>query len=118
MESQHTKQQSTLITSLREQVSSSPAGAPEPSNEGISPDVLISSSSDSLARDDRLEQTLQMNRNLERELRLMASAWHDQNVRLLSSATSSRSQPAREHKSFLGKQRRIVQDALVGKSTG
>lgn len=69
--------------------------------------------------DIRLEEALLQKVNLERELQLMASAWYDQNNRLMSNTVNvsmSRGRPPPEPKSFLGRQRRLVETALTGRS--
>ena len=66
----------------------------------------------------RLEEALLQKGNLERELQLMASAWYDQNNRLMSNtanASMSRGRPPTEPKSFLGRQRRLVETIMTGK---
>jgi len=113
---QHTHQQSALIAHLRRQLSSTPT--PE------TPDIIATSS---LPADpaqqapvplqpDQLDETLQENLHLRRENRLMASAWYDQNRRLMNSNISvSRGRPMPEPRSFLGRQRKVVEDVMIGK---
>jgi len=67
----------------------------------------------------RFQEAVRQNANLERELQLMASAWYDQNTRLMSNTVSTsmyRGRPPPEPRSFLGKQRRLIDGVLTGRS--
>ncbi|KIW28791.1 uncharacterized protein PV07_04665 [Cladophialophora immunda] len=78
------------------------------------------SSSHSLDEESEIERLTNQNIILQRELRLMASAWYDQNLRLASasSATSGRNRGignAGEPRGFLGRQRRRVDAVAFGR---
>jgi len=65
---------------------------------------------------DQLEDALQSNQQLRREIQLLASAWYDQNQRhMYDNASAPRGKVAPEPRSFLGKQRRVVEDVMIGK---
>jgi hypothetical protein len=67
----------------------------------------------------RFQEAIRQKANLERELQLMASAWYDQNTRLMSNAVNTsmhRGRPPPEPRSFLGKQRRLIDGVLTGRS--
>jgi hypothetical protein len=67
---------------------------------------------------DQLEVALRSNQQLRRETQLIASAWYDQNQRrVYEDASAPRSRPLPEPRSFLGKQRRVVEDVMIGKSS-
>ena len=77
-------------------------------------------SSQSLDEESELERLACQNTVLHRELKLMASAWYDQNLRLasMSSAASGRSRGmgnAGEPRGFLGRQRRKVDAVAIGR---
>jgi hypothetical protein len=82
------------------------------SSETVQPDVGLESNS-------RFQEAIIEKANLERELQLMASAWYDQNTRLMSNTVSTstyRGRPPPEPRSFLGKQRRLIDGVLTGRS--
>jgi hypothetical protein len=85
----------------------------------VPPPATTSAPSDlSPESDIPLEEALTQKANLERELQLMASAWYDQNNRLMSNTVSvamSRGRPPTEPKSFLGRQRKLVDSVLTGR---
>ncbi|KIW67966.1 hypothetical protein PV04_03944 [Phialophora macrospora] len=69
-----------------------------------------------------IERLTNQNTILHRELKLMASAWYDQNLRLasMSSATSGRSRGNGnfgEPRGFLGRQRRRMDAVMVGRAS-
>ncbi|OCT45507.1 M protein repeat protein [Cladophialophora carrionii] len=67
-----------------------------------------------------IERLTNQNTILHRELKLMASAWYDQNLRLasMSSAASARSRGNFvEARGFLGRQRRRVDAAIAGRAS-
>ena len=61
--------------------------------------------------------TVKMERdNLQREVALMASAWYDQNTRLIGNPGQfGRGRAGQESRSFLGRQRRMVGDLVMGR---
>ncbi|OAP57879.1 hypothetical protein AYL99_08617 [Fonsecaea erecta] len=78
------------------------------------------SSSHSLDEESEIDQLTTQNIILQRELKLMASAWYDQNLRLASasSAASGRNRGtgnAGEPRGFLGRQRRRVDAVAFGR---
>src|SRR5580698_8006209 len=65
---------------------------------------------------DQLGDALRSNQQLRREIQLLASAWYDQNQRhMYDNASTPRGKVALEPRSFLGKQRRVVEDVMIGK---
>ncbi|KIV87114.1 hypothetical protein PV11_02682 [Exophiala sideris] len=91
---------------------------PPPPKDGPAP----ASKSEAQPPDDESEIERLQNHNtiLQRELKLMASAWHEQNLRLasMSSATPGRSRAlggAGEPRGFLGRQRRRVDAVAFGR---
>ena len=63
----------------------------------------------------QLDDALRKNANLERELRLIASAWYDQQNRVASGGMIGiRSRGGAEPKSFLGKQRSLIDVVALG----
>lgn len=62
-------------------------------------------------------ETIKMERdNLKREITLMASAWYDQSTRLIGNPGQfSRGRQGLEHRSLLGRQRRLVGDVVMGR---
>ncbi|KIW93030.1 uncharacterized protein Z519_06879 [Cladophialophora bantiana CBS 173.52] len=84
------------------------------------PKGTAANSSYSLDEESEIERLIKQNIILQRELKLMASAWYDQNLRLAStsSAASGRSRGignAGEPRGFLGRQRRRVDAVAFGK---
>jgi hypothetical protein len=103
----HLQRQSGLIQSLQ-----SAASAPEPPTETTRTATPPAASPSSHLK---LEEALDLNRNLDRELRLMTSAWYEQNSRILSNGVLlSKRRPSTEPQSFLGKQRRVVEHVMLG----
>ena len=116
---QHIRKQSLLIASLR-----SDRGAASPS----AMPVLDVSESEILARttpstpidssfEERLEKELHEKANLQLELRLMQSAWYKLHHRLFGSGVATkRGRGPPEPKGFLGRQRRALEEVMIGKS--
>jgi protein HOOK3 len=73
-----------------------------------------------LSRDERdaletqLEESEKMVENLKRELKLMTSAWYEQNSRVMQGQMPRSMGGGRAPSSFLGKARRDVQDVMLG----
>lgn len=116
---QQTKDQANLISSLRAELASAT------NSTSTAPDVPLSTTSVpahfhlDLESDSRFAEVVTQKSNLERELQLMASAWYDQNTRLISNTVGisiSRGRPPPEPKGFLGRQRRLVDGVLIGRS--
>jgi hypothetical protein len=115
--SQQTKDPSNLIASeLASAINaaSSTTDLPQPttSSETVQPDMNLESNS-------RFQEAVRQKANLERELQLMASAWYDQNARLMSNTVNTtmyRGRAPPEPRSFLGKQRRLIDGVLTGRS--
>ena len=115
---EHTRKQSALISILRSKSTSTPTFdsnmaplPPPPPAEAHGYHVP-----DPEGQTEALEDAKRLIQNLQRELRLMASAWYDQNIRLANSsmsATRTRAKP--EPVSFLGRHRRVVDDLLTGR---
>src|SRR5438552_401386 len=65
---------------------------------------------------DQLRDALRSNQQLRQEIQLLASAWYNQNRRhMYDNASASRGKAALDPRSFLGKQRMVVDDVMIGK---
>jgi hypothetical protein len=109
--SQQTKDQSNLIPS---DLASAIDAAPQSSTFSETGQDQMK-----LESHKRFQEAIRQKANLERELQLMASAWYDQNTRLMSNAVNTsmhRGRPPPEPSSFLGKQRRLIDGVLTGRS--
>jgi hypothetical protein len=109
--SQQTKDQTNLITS---DLASAIDAAPQSSTSSETGPHQMK-----LESNKRFQEAIRQKVNLERELQLMASAWYDQNTRLMSNAVNTsmhRGRPPSEPRSFLGKQRRLIDGVLTGRS--
>jgi hypothetical protein len=107
---QQTMDQAALIASLRAELESA-TSVSSTAPKTLEPDTDVES-------DSRLHEAFAQKANLERELQLMASAWYDQNSRLMSDTVSmsmSRGRPPPEPRSFLGRQRKAVDIVLTGR---
>lgn len=113
----HIKKQSELIKELKENEEQQKQ-TPEPR---IPPSIPQS----------KLSELLQTNENLKREIKLMTSAWYEQNQRIAASSASGgaavslmRSKMGRtgggveEPRSFLGRQRRVIDNVVLGGGSG
>jgi len=113
---EHIQKQSALIVSLQ---SGPPSTPNSPFSRAVipTPPPLISPAPrpETPVWDVKLQEILALNENLRRELRLMTSAWYDQNSRLMSNgALMMRGRASAEPRSFLGKQRKAVEKVLLG----
>lgn len=112
---EHIQKQSDLISNLQS-VTKQPETVPKVSTPVVTPVAEVQSHSfETPQAGQKLEDTLQLNENLRRELKLVTSAWYEQNIRLASSGAlplRTRGQP--EPRSFLGKQRRAVETVVLG----
>jgi len=116
---QHTQKQTALIAHLREQLSSASGSQPPETTEAPPPPPPAPTIPDTAPpiQQDRLDELSRENQYLRRELELVASAWYDQQRRYMNSnASVSRGRPTPEPRSFLGKQRRVVEDVMIGKT--
>ena len=105
-----------MIASLQADLASAANTASTASNVLASATSPTARSDSNPEPDSRLDEALSQKANLERELELMASAWYDQYSRLMSNTVSvsmSRGRPPTEPKSFLGRQRRLVDSVLT-----
>lgn len=124
---EHVQKQSTLINALQSQqskemastsqdtASATPVEPPPVSGAEPAPAGSRPHSPDS---ESKLDEALRLNENLRRELRLMMSAWYEQSLRLASSSGSAttRLHAVPEPRSFLGKQRKVVNALTFGTS--
>jgi hypothetical protein len=113
---QHTEKQSDIIVSLKEQLATACSSSPAVPYVPQLPVPLLAQPKTNHGSDSRLKEALSQKENLERELQLMASAWYEQNSRLLSNTVgvpTPRGRPPPEPRSFLGKQRRLVDGILT-----
>lgn len=114
----HIQQQTNLIKSLQSTAAKPTQGSATISAPpSVTPSLLASAQSSS--SETKLDEARILNENLKRELRLMTSAWYNQNSRLLSSgALISRARPSLNAQSFLAKQRKLVGNVMLGQSSG
>ena len=117
---EHVKKQSELIHTLQDQARMPPP-LPPPPKEEIPPtpkeekEVERPFSPAGSDAESQLEEARRTNSNLQRELRLMTSAWYEQNRRIGSGGVISiRSRGGAEPRSFLGKQRGLVDVVALG----
>lgn len=122
----HVQKQDQIIKDIQKQISEGQGVQKE--KEAMPPppppedNLAAASRSEAMSTDEESEIERLQNHNtiLQRELKLMASAWHEQNLRLasMSSATPGRSRAlggAGEPKGFLGRQRRRVDAVAFGR---
>ncbi|KAI1624328.1 hypothetical protein EDD37DRAFT_657892 [Exophiala viscosa] len=122
----HVQKQDQTIKDMQKQISEEQrvqkekGSMPPPPPPKDSPAPVSDSEAQPLDEESEIERLQSHNTILQRELKLMASAWHEQNLRLasMSSATPGRSRAmggAGEPRGFLGRQRRRVDAVAFGK---
>ncbi|RMZ75115.1 hypothetical protein DV737_g5448, partial [Chaetothyriales sp. CBS 132003] len=120
----HIRKQSELIQTLQNQVNNSPPPSALTAEKPATPQPMPEDNSDrSLSHEGsdappQLEIALRKISNLERELRLMTSAWYAQQKHIASGAVGMagalRVRNGGEPRSFLGRQRRFVDAVALG----
>jgi myosin heavy subunit len=114
---EHIKKQTNLIQRLQ---AAAPAEAEKPAEDRPptpppKDDEPRTPSPTPSEAENSLEAAVKRNKNLQRELDLMTSAWYEQNKRIASSGmVLLRTRPPPEPASFLGKQRKTVEMIALG----
>lgn len=115
----HVQRQSALIRELQARTPASneqnqPVAAPTSQDSGSCSDP--DHHSPSPTTDSKLQEALLLNENLQRELKLMASAWYDQSLRMANNGVlMTGGHPVPELQSFLGRQRKVAENVMLGK---
>jgi chromosome segregation ATPase len=118
---EHIRKQSELIHDLQNQtprtvLTATPKEETPPPPPPKDPPMRPPSPSPSEA-EIQLEATLRLNANLQRELNLVTSAWHEQNRRFASGGmVTLRTRASPEPRSFLGKHRKMIDVVALGGS--
>ncbi len=120
----HVQKQDQIIKDMQEMIRGEKDAAEQRTEDNPPPPPPTGTPAPSVqSQDDEsvLERLTNQNTILHRELKLMASAWYDQNLRLasISSAASGRSRAtgnAGEARGFLGRQRRRVDAVVLGRA--
>ena len=122
---EHIKKQSELISQLQSQPAAAEVATPPPKEESPEPTPQPTEPRErapSLTpseEDTQLEAALKANTNLKRELNLMTSAWYEQQKRIVSGGMMSiRNRSSPEPRSFLGRQRKLVDPIVLGGKAG
>ena len=121
---EHIKKQSELILQLQSQPEFTRVATPCPEEQvpEAQPSIDHRERAPSLSpseEDSQLEAAMKANTNLKRELNLMTSAWYEQQKRIASGGMMSiRSRTSPEPKSFLGRQRKLVDPVVLGGKAG
>ena len=111
---EHVKKQSDLIQKLQSEPKLAAVAEEPPTPPPKDPEPRAPSPTPSEAEHD-LEAAKKMVVNLRRELDLMTSAWYEQNRRIASSGmVTLRNRAMPEPKSFLGRQRKLVEVVPLG----
>jgi protein HOOK3 len=115
------QKQSAVIKDLQSKAAEAEKGASEAEEKAKEKELPpLPPPPPQLSRDERdaletqLEESEKLVENLKRELKLMTSAWYEQNSRVMQGQMPRSMGGGRAPSSFLGKARRDVQDVMLG----